>query len=457
MKLYLAIVLMFISPSAFAQSRLTLVPGNPTPGEVIGATSVYYSSLGNAGPSLSLAGLPAGSVNDVFQEPGGALCSWSTPLPTLAQVPNGTPIHTGTGANTWTNVSAAFDGVLSKSGTAGALVISNVGMNNFIGQDFGIPVTISRVVVTPPNNDYVRGDAPPALQTEVDYSDDGVNFFSAASATYIPTVIGAFGPSYNYIYDFAATSHRYWRWGASGNGASEIKVPQLQFFGPTPYSRGLTWNGASYVAAADIPNCNSGGTPVDCPMGSCKHLGTIQIDPMAIGQVSCKLSYGLDAGCGISNDLNRVQICLKAGDARPPVTLSPPCHTGSSCWVYAPVIQPSYLFAPVEGNPLIRLRVLDGLGLQSVKASYSSAFFRNGQSAYWFGIGINGSNFPRGFWGESNYDSTTTQGGIALQTEISVEPFVGVTTFTALEGQSNGNISAFWGENNMSLRACFKY
>lgn len=74
-----------------------------------------------------------------------------------------------------------------------------------------------------------------------------------------------------------------------------------------------------------------------------------------------------------------------------PATLAQECpypsQWGSPCTAYTPAsysTQPPYQFAPVEGNSLIRLRVLSGLVGDSVKVTYKQSYFLNGVSAYWF-------------------------------------------------------------------------
>ena len=440
---------LFFIGSAHAQSRLTPVPGVPVlQGDVIGAQTIYLSSLGNVGPSLSLIGRAAGSLHDVFQTAGGTLCSAPMPQPTLMQVTGGTTLAPGA----WTTPGNAFDGNISQTALAGAYITSSVGLNNYIGKDYGTPVTISQAVIYAPVDDWLRGDEPVAgVQIEVSYSDDNVNFSVVTNNTFVNSW-GAVGRIYTV--NFMPTTHEWWRFGVAGNGSSRIKINELQFWGPAPYSRGIVWNGTADVSDHDIPACASTAGPIDCPVG-CEYLGLVQIDQTAAGQVSCVMSYGLNRGCGVWNAQNQVDFLLRSGDSRPAITTSPPCHSGSSCFVYTPAGEPEYLFGPTEGNSLIRLRVISGLPGPTVHVKYKQVYFINGVGAYWWGIGINGSNFPCSTWLSANFDSST-QGGASQDAECVVGPFVGSMTFNAIEGQS-GNVSAFWGENNMVLQATVKY
>ncbi len=120
------------------------------------------SATDQVGLTLALAGSAnwaSGTVHDVFLIDDGAdglrLATrlWDAGMfPTEAQITNATAITTGTGADDWARVSAAFDGNLSQNAATGAMMttISAIGVHSTKNRAFlcrwqtGCP---SRVVV----------------------------------------------------------------------------------------------------------------------------------------------------------------------------------------------------------------------------------------------------------------------------------------------------------------------
>jgi hypothetical protein len=450
------------APSA----RLSLVAGAPVQtGDVAGAGTLYYGALGVAPAlSLNLAGLAAGSINDVFQAPGPVMCTAPTPLGAggYQLLTGGTPIG-GMTANG--GLSAAFNGIIGKGYAASAkssAAVAAYDIANAAGLSFAAPVTVTQIKAWSPVDDGFQGSLSAGGWQLLASNGSFTTAVTIASGSYG----SGNGATVSHRFQNTASYLNYW-FVIYGNGVQNSYVDQVQLFQSMPVpARGIATDAfGDDQSDHDIPNCNAGGgLSVDCPVGGCYHLGAIQIDAGAPGQISCLLSYGLDRGCGIWNARNRETICLHAGDPSPPVQ-GPQCHPGIACFAYTPAIyatQPPYQFGPSHGNPLIRLRVLSGLPTQSIRATYRQGYFLNATAAaaaYWFAIGLNDTTEPTGHWPSPNVDNSGT-GAPAIGTSVSAEaivlPFTGIAVFNAIEG-SRGGASGFYGEGNQELSACYRY
>ena len=332
------IALMWLTGHATAQSyggRLTLVPGQPYLSQDVTSQQIAYSPAGfgntvivsgvpvpftsgpadQAGPVINLAGSATwtpNSIYDVFAVVrNGAVVIGTGPAWTNQQQQNGgaynkiaatTVITTGTGGGQWFNPGAAFNGATSQpfasSAYNGASLAANIGMANYLGQDYGSsPQQLSQFVLSAPSDDYIEapnGSVPIAL----DYSDDLVTWTNAYSATLNTT--GGNGQSYTVNTAIVATAaHRAWRVGIAGNGTNRVKVGQVAFYSSSPQPppvgarEPLTMSSGVNVNGASMPLQLDAATSISCPAGQCTLLGSIQIDAIA-GQVTCNFSYGLN-------------------------------------------------------------------------------------------------------------------------------------------------------------------
>lgn len=460
------------SVQAQGSSRISLVAGQPIEvGDIAGVGTLYYGDVGVTLASLNLSGLAAGSINDIFRvTSSGALCSAPMPLGAGGYqiLTSGTPIGGMTAA---AGIAAAFNGNTSQ-GYAASAQSSGVSIGytlpNAVGKSFPTPVVVTQIKAWSPSDDGFLGSLAnggwAVLASNVNDMTTGV-----------PIVTGKYtggnADTVNYQFQNATGYLDLW-FVIYGPGGTNSHVAQVQFLQSTPNPpRGLIAGPGLYDQADhDIPACNSGGgTTIDCPLGGCDHLGVIKIDASTPGQISCTLSYGMDRGCGIWNSRHQEPICLQAGDPSPPVP-NAACHPGNPCYGYSPVAygqnQPPYIFGPTEGNSLIRLRVLSGQPTQSIKARYLQEFFENATaapSAYWFGIGINNTTQPAGLWPAQNTDNSgvssppvSTAIGTVLATDVIALPFIGEMTFNAIEGSRSG-VTAYYGQANQLLEACYKY
>jgi hypothetical protein len=450
-----ALALALCAPaSAF---RLTLVPGQPViSADVTGAVALYDSDLGTPGASLSLSGRAALSLHDVFKDSSGQLFTVPMPDMSIVYVPmTGTPIGGMTGNG---GLSAAFDGNLSKGWATSDKspgAVSGYSWASTVGIQPTSPLPLTKFIATAPNNGGFVGDASGSTTswqltasatctfTGSIVLDTGFVPIGTASASFTRTINNQTAYSCYYLTFY-------------GNGPNAIYIAQFQpFYTQTPPPRGIVSLGNVEVNDQAISNGVGNSGPVTCAANACTYRGTIQIDDTP-GQVSCILSLGFDSHCGIWNVRDQREICLQAGDNRP-ATQGPLCHAGVPCYIYTPTVygasQPPYQLGPMEGNPLVRLRVLSGLLGDFTQARLSNTVFENGQSAYWFRINSNGAAQCANLVSH-NYDTSTEQAGTTLISECLIPPFSGVVTLTAHEGQRY-NASAFW--HDIFLRACFKY
>jgi len=501
--------------------RLTNQPGTPVLTGDVTSQAVAYSPCGDSvvsifdgttmsprnflattldqvGPTLAMGGAlawAADTVYDVFAALiGGAvilgtgpgwnnLTGGSAPPPpppssgSYSQITSFAAFFTsgpGVGGNPWTRLSAAFDGVRSK--TAGACAWnypSNSGMANYIGVDLGAVASapVTQIIMYGPSDDGYRGDEGSALPAEFLGSLDGVNFVTLWSGTVdaaapfsnIDTINSAL---------IATTPYRYYVWGFAGNGINAVKVAQLELYQtaatgggssappPPPPAPGstrqiLTNYDGVIVNAAPITLQTGPSTSIAVPAYQATFLGSILIDATP-GTVTVNLSYGLNRKVGVSNAFNRRPICLQAGEP----------GTGAH-YEYSVVTQtttsPPYLFEPSHAQPGNMLTVLSTLADQSIPVRYSQSFFLNSSgaaAAYWAGIGRDGSLTPSSTWIQGNYDVTGIDAGSSQIAAIDAPPFAGIAQFQAIEG-GRGNVSAAWGNTpaggNMLLGACFDY
>lgn len=438
--------------------RLTLVPGSPVMSYDATSTTLYYAPYcGNSIPiggadcsfllnsedqiglSLSLSGLAANSVYDIFaSQTAGVPYLMAGPAWTgIGDIPilPVTPITIGTGAQVWVRTTAAFDGITSKTGASSARCTpSNNGQANYIGQDWGAVKTVSRVTLWGPNDDYMRGDATHNLPVTLDGWDgiQWVNLYTgyldASWTPYgLPLTITAL-PNVCY------SKHRI---GFGGNGINAVNLSQVKFYEPGKRTSDLTRYNGILVNASII------GLAAQY---AATYLGTICTDAIA-GQVTAHFTYGAARKFGVWNAHNQVPIILQGGAPSP----------SSLPWWYIPsATAPAW--APVRNNLDNSVAVLTGLpqtvciDLQ-INKYLTAENASTGSTQYQCGIGWNQSLVPDSSWASSTLEPNVTAALGEMSHAQYVPPaLMGIGTAIALENYSHE--AKLWsGKRDMVLSA----
>lgn len=415
------------------------------------SSRVYWTSGALDTPlSVSVAGAGAG-VYDAYNA-SGTMCFVAQPAQPSRSVLTGTA---GGGMTANGGVAAAFDGTTSKgyatSAKSGSVAAGFVSANS-VELSLSTAQAVTEVKAWAPTDDGFTGAETvmrwEVLASNIDNISTGVLIaWGDAPAGIAPTVDQVF-------YNTASFLH-YW-FVLNGNGVNSTYAAQVQFLAASTANRGVAYNATgARVNTAAIPSCASDGGPVSMAQYAGQFLGSFLVDDGG-GTVSCRLSYGLDRYCGISNADNIRRVILMAGD--PAGACSYTCSTGQ--FTYSPSTgwtgAPPYLFDYPNSNSMIRLRILSALPSRGYDVRAQVSRFGDTTSApaaYGFGIGANGSKWPCGVWGQNNFDTqgivvsgvTTSmdKAGMTTSGNCIIPPFWGVQTFNLIDG-ARGSLSAFY-------------
>ena len=477
-----------LSPVGLAQSfggRLTLASGKPVmTTDQVGRQNLYYAPLTGAyvpvrvsgawdlyqytsgstdqvGLTLALAGSAnwaVGTLHDVFAIVDSGTLKLATRLwdagmfETETQIPNATAITTGTGATPWARTSAAFDGTLVQANTVAAKMIpSNVGLANYIGQDWGAGVTktVSKFVLTSSSDTFVQNGGVAALQIVLDGSNDGTNwthlgyYYLNSNTTVgltftIPVNTGNRAP------------YRYHRVGVTGDGTNSINIAELQFFEVTAPANGrrLTLMDGILVNDASMTARTGASTTVTTPQYEGSYLGTIRIDAATAGQITAHNSYGPSRVYNVWNAYNQRNIILKAGVITPNV---------SSYVLTAKLWQ--------IAQTGFSLDVLQGIAGDHIGVTLLRSFYLNGAAGhtmYEAGIAVDNTVSFSGVQLGATIDNTADSApyvaprlSYSQTAAVDLPPFAGVKTLNAIERTDAGPgvCSPFVEQRSTQLRA----
>lgn len=407
--------------------RLTLTSGDPlNTAEVTAGQNLYYapwvgksvpvlvsgsivqkdivsSSTDQVGLTLALAGSAnwaADSLHDVFAivDSGTlklATRAWdSGMLPTETQITNVTTITTGTGANAWSNASAAFDGttVQAIASCARIAVPSNSGLANYLGQDWGVGVTktVSKVVITAASDNFLQGSGSTALQIVVQGSSDNSNWTSLG---FFYLDASANGTTYTIPINISnQVPYRYHRVGFTGSASYSINVAEIQFYQRNAPASGrrLTRYQGLLVNDASMTARTGASTTVTTAQYEGTYLGTIHIDTATAGQITCHTTYGSSRTYGVWNAHNQRKITLRAGV----LTYASSYNVTQQRWN---VCQSGF-----------QLQILRGLGHEAEVSFLRQGYMdcQTNRKAYEFGIGVDTTGSFSGMQGGFTVDTT---------------------------------------------------
>lgn len=474
------------SPLAFTSSfggRLTLTSGQPVmTTDVIGGQNLYYapltgkvvpvltsgtwalqtftsSSTDQVGLTLALAGSAnwaADSIHDVFAVIDSGTLKLATRvwdagmLPTETQITNVTTITTGTGATAWTRSTAAFDGNTAQADAAAARVSpSNSGQNNWIGQDWGVGVTktISKVVITGPSDDNIRGDATAVLEIRVHGSSDNTNWHLIAVVNIACTGNGQVVTIPINVTE--QNAYRYHRVGFNGNGVNAVNVAEIQFYNKVAPANGrrLTSHDGVLVNDASMTARTGASTTITTAQYEGTFLGVIHIDTATAGQVTAHFTYGASRTFGVWNAYNRRSIALNAGLYTTTTSYNPvSTQLWNSC-------------ESATSGSTFSLQVVSGLAEHCVTAELTRQVYLDctaNAAGYECGIGVDTTLNFSGYEGSCNIDTTGQAIGFNVRANLALSPFAGMKTLYAIEKQANsgtGTQSAFTGPRATQLIA----
>jgi hypothetical protein len=469
--------------------RLTLVSGQPEMNtDVVGAQTLYYAPTNagttvpvlvsgtdtsqsivsgptdQVGQSLALGGSAnwaADSIHDVFEIVDSGVAKLATRLwdsgmlPTEPQIANNVTITTGTGAGTWTSPTNAFNGTVNQTSVNSAInTPGNSGIGNCLGQDWGVGVfkVISKVILTSPTDNPVRGDAPTSLQIQTHGSSDNASWAmldvrninaSTNNTSYtIPINQSAAQPSY-----------RYHRICITGNGANAIRVSQIQFFNivaPASGRRLSKYNGRLTNDASMTARTGAAST-VTTAINEGTFLGTIHIDTGSNGQVTAHFSYGASRTFGVWNAYNQRTITVRAGI----VTVSP--------YSYNLTTPANIDWGPMQGSSTFSMQVLIGYAFEPVSATLYRPYYLQASAApagYEAGIGIDNTASFSGTELSGTIDLAGQNIGFQGTANVTLPPYFGLHTLFAVEKAAyalgSGVLSLFTDVRNTVLTASWR-
>jgi hypothetical protein len=422
-------------------TRLSLVTGQPFPTQDVAPTGALFDTdIGTPGLSLSLAGLPALSLFDVFNA-GGTLIT--NPMPQMSDLPitGVTAIGGMIGAS---GIASVFDGNTNKPDVNGARSGSlavGFALANSVGFALASAMPVTRVLVTSPNNSGFVGSGSEAPWQLLGSATNNFATATLLAIGYLPAS-NASGPTQVDIrLTNGLSSLGYYWFCIYGNATNNNWIAQVQPFTELPMSsRGIITVGGNPVNAAAIGSV--------APQ-SAIYRGTILISETA-GLMRQTLSYGLNRMFPIWNMTDRRRIEMVAG------FLGEPDSSGKYRYTPAPRLFDAY--GPAMGNPNICATIVNGMADSTAQFRYIQAAYQNGGSAptsYTNAIGIAGSNCPFGTLGSQNFDTTGTDQGAEVCAHYTMPPTFGAVKANALE-TAVGNVTGFYNEPNMKLIADFE-
>lgn len=464
--------------------RLTLISGQPvmksdvTAGThlylapYIGKTMPTYTSgvwtgrVFTSGPTdqvgldLNLAGSanwPQDTIHDVFGIVDTGVLKLATRqwdasmLPTTTLIAPATAITTGT-VGSWSNLSNAFNGTVSQSGATCAILTPSNATNtaNCIGQDWGFGNTnvISKVILYGPNDDNILGASNPAEGVVIFGSNDNVNY-------HLMTVVRVndVGTNNTFTLPMSVTetqSYRYHKIALDGNGASALRVGQLQFYKDNlAATRRLTLQDGTYVNDAIMTARTSASTTVSVAATEGVYLGTVHIDASSPGKLSAITSYGQSRTYGIWNMYNRIRICAQAGSYSPTNFYTP---VTTQRW--------NAIESALTGGTPFSIGVMRGMAEDGVSLSLKRSVYLNAATnpcSYECGITMDTTLNFSGQEGSCNMDATGQAIGFLPEARLYSPPVIpNYNIFYGIERQGNsgtGGQSSFTGPRNTGMYA----
>lgn len=463
--------------------RLTLVSGDPfSMTEVVGGQNLYYapvtgrsvpvlingafvqkdfvsSETDQVGLTLALAASAnwaADSIHDVFAAMDSGTLKLMTRLwdagmyETESQITNATAITTGTGATAWTRSTAAFDGTTSQLASAAAASngASNSGLTNCLGQDWGVGVTktVSKVVITAPSDDKLRGDGPSRMVVSIEASSDATTWNILQRVTVDASTANglAFTIPINVTNQIG---YRYHRVNLEGNGTNACRVAEIQFYNKVAAANGrrLTRYNGVLVNDASMTARTGASTTVTVAQYEGTFLGTIHIDTATAGQVTCHTSYGPSRTWGVWNAYNQRPITLEAG-----IRVDQASRTYNLT---------NAVWGPIQTSGF-SLQVLCGLADQMANAKMPRQVYLQAASAicnYETGIAVDNTTSFSGTEWSTTHDNTGQNIGHFGTPRLRLPPFAGMRTLYGIERANasgeTGTVSVFTEARNTVLEA----
>lgn len=339
------------SSNPLFSGRLTLISGQPVISSDVTSQTLWYapfsgktiptytagvwtlksftaSSTDQVGLALVLGGSSnwaAGSDHDVFGIIDSGTLKIATRLwdagmyTTESLIPqvSGSTITTGTGANSWFNLSNVDNGTTSQAfANCATIATSNSGDTNFIGKNWGSgnTNTISKVVIYGPNDHAIIGSGSGSLAITIYGSSDGTNWHLIT--IWRGNDLNAGGSVFTIPVSVTETqAYQYHRVGFDGDATNALRVAQIQFYKRNAAANGrrLTHNDGILVNDAVMTARTSATTTVSVAQYEGIYLGTIHVDTATAGQLSATVSYGQNRTYGVWNYYNRVPLKLQVG------------------------------------------------------------------------------------------------------------------------------------------------
>ena len=409
--------------------------GKTIPIKISGVWSAYSflsSSNDQVGLNLNLAGSPnwaADSLHDVFAIISGGVLKlatreWDASMySTDIQLPNVTPISTGTTPTSWLKLSNAFDGITSQSWSNSArLFPSNSSLSNCIGQDFGTPQSVSKVIITAANDNTLQVSGNSTLQIKEIASNDGISW-TALGFNYLNSSIT--GGTYTIpVNEGNQIPYRYHQVCITGDPTYSINVAELQFFTKISGLRRLEYVDGIKTNDSMITVRIDASTTVNIPKNEATFLGLLHIDSFASGQVTTHVSYGSNRTYGIWNAQNQEDIILQAGVISPGISSY---VLNSQRWQLA--------------QTGFSLQIIQGEAKGFIPVSLTRGFYINaapGRKVYEAGIAVDNTISFSGTEISAVIDNTGPQLGQFQTVFHNVLPFAGIKNINVIERTDSG-------------------
>lgn len=433
-----------------------------------GTWALYAFTSGDTdqvGQTLALGGStnwPTG-IYDVFEvlnsgSPVLATRAWdSAMLPTTTQLANNAVITNNTTPTAWTRASAAFDGVVVKSGTTSANIIpANAGLANCLGQNFGSPQVVTSTTITAPTDHFILGNNG-TTHIRTFASDDGAIFYtlsvnwindSALGASYtLPNMIGNQQP------------HQYWLTCIDNENfvpvppvptTNNIWIAQIQYNTiNAPSTRRLTKFRGLLVNDASMTARVSSSSTITTAANEGTYLGSMRVRTGVNGQLTANFSYGPSRGFDVWNAYRQADIVMQSG------------LTTDASNFYSLTNQ---LFSPCE-NSTFSAEAFVGLAQSPVRAKIQrevvlNTISPNAAASYETGIGMDQITALSGTNASTNFDVVNIQHGLSIKSDIVLPPYFGTHTLTCIEragnGSNGGTVQLFTGYRETFMQTWYR-